>query len=380
MALRRMGHDITFVVDSAYRLHRPEFRYAEIARPYPAWIRNFAGVPDKYWKYLLPNRSVRDIREAVRDCDAVIASGLWPVIARRLGKPYIAMLAGSDLEVYADPHAMLHSQSGHLAASPAWSRWLKRLTYLFISHRQRAAIRDASAFIAVIPGLIPNATRLLQEIGPKGRHLFGLMTDLHDITYAVPPDNRPLRILNAARLTWKKPLRPGTCELDYKGTDILLEGFALYRRQAAVPMRLTLVRKGLDIGATQALVAQLGLDADVDWLDEMSQSDLLKAYRHADIIADQMAQSIVSGAGLDAMAVGRPLLANGRPEVMEAFLGEPSPICQASTPEQVCAQLLLLSDVGYREQVGRRSRVYVEKHFAVERVAERCLQALDLRG
>lgn len=376
-ALLRMGHQVEFVVDSGHALHRPECRYRDIHATYPAWLHDFSGVPDKYWKYLIPNKAVKNIQKIFSKCDALIVNGLWPIVAAKSGKPYVAVMTGSDLEVYADYHAMAKTQTRHLQNSSILSRPFKSIVYSQIVRQQRNAIREANGFIAAIPGLIPNADRLWRDISPRGLHLFGLMTDLADIKPVQLPNNQVPRILCAARLNWTLPMRSGTCELDYKGSDILLKGLALYLARSEVPMRLTLVRKGFDITETEALVAELGLNDAVDWLDEMSPSKLIEEYMKSDIIADQFAKSIVSVAGLDAMAMGRPLLANGRPEIMEPFIGESSPICQAANPEEVCEQLIRLSDPAERELVGQKSRAYVEKHHSTDSVAKRCLDVLE---
>lgn len=379
-ALLRMGHEVEFIVDSDYKLNRPEFRYADIQHPYPEWIHDFTGVPDKFWKYLIPNRSVASIRRVLEECDALIVNNMWPILARKLQKPYIAILTGSDLETCADYDAMKTAQSDYESKI----NWFRKIGRQIVIHnivtQQRSGIREANGFIAALPGLVANTDRVLSGIRPNGRHVFGLMTDIDDIAFHSQPNNSIPRILCAARLTWKLPMRPGTTELDYKGTDILLKGFALYLAQGGAPMRLTLVRKGLDIEATQALVAELNISESVDWLDEMTQSRLLEEYLRSDIIADQFARSIVSMAGLDAMATGRPLLANGRPEVIGTFLGEPSPICQATSPEEVSLQLFLLSDPVFRTSTGQKSRNYVERNFSGTSVAQRCLKVFHDAG
>jgi len=84
-------------------------------------------------------------------------------------------------------------------------------------------------------------------------------------------------------------------------------------------------------------------------------------------------------AGLEGMAAGRPLIANGRPEILEPMLGEPSPICQATTPREVYDQLQrLLSDDALRRHVGEESRTWVQRHFAPELAAQKIVERLAL--
>jgi glycosyltransferase involved in cell wall biosynthesis len=82
-------------------------------------------------------------------------------------------------------------------------------------------------------------------------------------------------------------------------------------------------------------------------------------------------------AGLEAMATGRPLIANGRPEIVDSFLGEKLPICQATTPQEVSEQLQrLLRDQAERARLGRESRAFVETRLSSEQAARTCLERL----
>ena len=77
------------------------------------------------------------------------------------------------------------------------------------------------------------------------------------------------------------------------------------------------------------------------------------------------------------MAVGRPLIANGRPEFLDPIAGEPSPICQATTPQEVCAQLeRLTSNRELLQRTADASRDYVQRHFSSDRAAQVCLDRL----
>jgi hypothetical protein len=83
-------------------------------------------------------------------------------------------------------------------------------------------------------------------------------------------------------------------------------------------------------------------------------------------------------AGLDAMATGRPVIGNAQREMFEDLFGEPSPICQAKTPEEVCAQLKrLVYDPAERERVGLAGRNYMEKYFNPKTAAKQIVEILQ---
>ena len=93
---------------------------------------------------------------------------------------------------------------------------------------------------------------------------------------------------------------------------------------------------------------------------------------------EQLANSAIGGAGLDAMAAGRPVIGNARLEMFEGYFGQPSPICQAQNAEEVYAQLKrLVFDPGEREKIGALGRQFVEEYCSPKRAAQTCLERLQ---
>ena len=158
----------------------------------------------------------------------------------------------------------------------------------------------------------------------------------------------------------------------------MIRGLAEYCNRSGGKLDIHLVRKGRHISETAQLVREVGLDDQVTWHDEMNQQAVLRFFREADVVIEQLAQSAVGMAGLDAMATGRPLIANGRPEIIERIAPGPSTILQATTPEHVAGHLAaLVASRSYREDVGRRSRAYIERHFSADVAARMFLNALS---
>lgn len=127
----------------------------------------------------------------------------------------------------------------------------------------------------------------------------------------------------------------------------------------------------------EAVIAEEVLTDQVTWSDEMSLTEIWDRYAASDIVFDQLGGSAIGGVGLDAMATGRPVIANAQSEMFEKQFGEGAPICQAKTPEEVSAQLQrLVFDSAERERVGRAGRRYVEEHLDISRVVQVFLQRL----
>lgn len=371
-AFRRLGHEVLFIVHRREALHRPEFRYNDVTFPYPDWIREIVFPEAASFVVDTPRR--RQTVGLLQSCDFVVLNDLGISLADPIGRPYLALLTGSDLSYYCDPQSGPRVMADITTRNPLkrlWGSWIwKRLL-----EAQRTGVRRADLVFHFARGLIPGNDAILDDVGVEdSRRIFFLMADVGAIPYTPVPDNSPCRTFCATRLTWKKPLLPGDSPLDFKGSDVMVRGLGLFCRTSGQPLDIHLVRKGRHVAETIQLVAQEGLNWLTTWHEEMSQAEIWEQYRAADIVFEQFDQGIVAMAGLEAMAAGRPVIANGRPEIFEPLLGEPSPICQAATPDQVCQQLdRLLSDPMERISVARCSRAWVEKHFSPEAAAKRIL-------
>lgn len=392
-AIKSLGHEVVFVVDSASGLNRPENRYKDITLPYPSWIVDCSPLSVDLWQRQ-PN--ISQIEKAVRvlqECDALVLNGYGFPLWARIRKPAFALLTGTDLETLADPqYADFSVGDVGEFMSPLKKLWHWRLLrtqkkfqkrskdhLLHLIGEQRNGIRHAVGVNYFPQGMLPNADRLLAELGvDEGRRMFFLMADIERYDYTAYPINRTLRLFNVARITWRKPRDYFTCELDYKGTDVLIRGLGMFVRESKIPIEIRLVKKGADLEVTRQLIDEEGIASNVTWLDEMDQSQLCDEYKNADIVSDHFGQGSIGMGALDAMAVGRPVMANGKPDIFRKALGEAPPICHATTAKEVCDQLLrLAADRDLRENIGKQSRLYVEKYCTLESAASIILEKLS---
>ena len=375
-AFRDMGHEVVQFVDSTERLNRPESRYTDVDLPYPDWIVDISG--NRVRDMLFPTSRQRTLKKALARFDLLVLNGQGMALASGAGRPAFCLLTGSDLEYMAN----WASLSQEFTGSRKRAGWLRALlsasAFAGVVRRQRACIRHAFGANYFAKTLAPAGDRLLETlgVGPERRTAF-MISDVTAIQPRASPVNagQRLRVFNVARLNWQLPRPKHLSDLDMKGTDVLLKGFAQFAAARDVQAELVLVGKGHDVTATKALAAQLGIDTMVIWLDEMTQAAVFEQYALADVVAEQLSTSVIGMGGLDAMAAGRPVIANARPEVFEKLIGEPSAVLQATTPEEVCKHLCrLVDDPSYRVNVGRQSREYVERHFSPHAAA---LQILD---
>lgn len=374
-ALRDLGHEVCVVVTSQELLHRPESRYLEFKKGYPDWIVDAAQLSE--WEVITLSQSMAPLLDLLSACDALVLNdtgpSLWPLVRR----PAIALLTGSDLEYYGSFATLEARSSNWDPAYKASAEGQMNLNLLreFIQ-RQRDGIREA-LMVAYMPrGLVPTGDVLLDELGvPDAKRVFLRLAELELVKPTPALHNNPIRIFCATRLTWKLPIEPGRSLLDYKGSDIMIRGLGLFYRQTGVRLDIQLIRKGLHVAETEELIEEEGLTDQVTWSDEMSLTEVWSQFARCDVVIEQLANSVMGLAGSDAMAAGRPVIGNSRPEVF----GQGLPVCQAKTAEEVYVQLKrLVFDPDERERMGALGRAFVEENCSPERAAQTCLERLKL--
>ncbi len=412
-ALQRRGHDVRVVIDQQHPLDRPECRYADVPFPYPDWIREVA--PVEMGDVVFQTSRWRTALDHVRDCDALVLNKFGYDAATRLPVPAFCLTTGGDVEFWANPDAAeafacaidgqpharewirramqlervdWPSLAGVIDAAPTPVRRmaLKQLFRMFV-RRQRAGLRRAIAISGLPDGVSPAMAAVLGACrAANAPRLHLMMADIGWIAPQPPPVNPVLRVFNAARILWKGPFPPLVGDWESKGTDVMLTGVALWHRRTGRAIDLRLVEKGASVAATKDLVRALGIEPLVSWQPELTQAGVFDEYVRADIVTEQCGTHVLGMAGVEAMAAGRPVIANGRPELYTSLSG-PYPVAQAATAEEVAAQLDRLSDPAVRARVGADGRRFVEQHLSpdaaarqvesllLSAVAARCIRA-----
>jgi glycosyltransferase involved in cell wall biosynthesis len=381
LSLKKLCHQVVFIIDYNFqeRLYRPEYRYPEISYPYPKWICEIGPRKGTLQYVFSPPKRQRLLR-ILNQCDAVILNGHGHAIKSFLKStiPSISMLTGSDLEIMAN--FSMFDQISKVRKpclrflSPVKSHLVKRQISL-----QREGIRQAISVNYFPQGSFPFGDKLLEDIrGKDGKRTFFMMTDIDRIPFHPIPENRVIRIFNVCRFTWHEPFPAGISPWENKGNDIMIRGFGQFYRETGAELDIHFVEKGTSIQHTKELIQREGFAHLVTWHLEMTQKEVFEQYRLADIVFEQLGNNLVGMGGLDAMAIGRPVIANGRPEFLEPIIGAKSPICQACTAEEVCEQLKrLVFHQEQREQIGKASREYVARYFSADNAAQECLAILE---
>jgi hypothetical protein len=181
--------------------------------------------------------------------------------------------------------------------------------------------------------------------------------------------------VNGARLNWK-PLPDGFCGLDHKGTDVMLKGFADFIARGG-DAELVLFRKGQHVAETEALVESLGIASHVIWRAEVTLHEYHAEITQADVVCDNLGETIPGMASLDALAHGVPVIANFRPEINHPTFPKPVAACQARASADVTAHLTTLArSIDARVDAGRAAWDYAKRYFSPVACAVRCANDL----
>lgn len=372
--IRNLGHEIHFYVDAPPRekLHRPECRYKEYAR-YPEWMFDVhPPLPLVSYVFAQVFFSQLITRLNSQDYDGIVLDGLALSLGSHLAAPKFALLAGSDLDILCDPKSL---NGRDFVRSSGVIKGLARLAlHRLLLPRQRAGVRECGGFSYFPEGINPRGEELLDDIY-QGQSPYRLQirgTDVEQLGY-VPPSERSgdaAIVFLGVRHLWREPLPAGFSSQENKRNDVAIRGIAEYLSQSQHRPRFVSVEKGPDVPASKALASELGIGEHLEWVAEMTQAEIFEWYRGSDIVIEQLGDHLPGAVAWDSMVTGRPVIANGRPELFQRAIPEPSPLCQASAPSEVAEWLhRLVSSPGTRREIGLASHRYVKEHLDMKDTA-----------
>ncbi|HEX2027357.1 MAG TPA: glycosyltransferase [Nitriliruptorales bacterium] len=159
-----------------------------------------------------------------------------------------------------------------------------------------------------------------------------------------------------------------------KGLDLLVDAFTTVVRTMPEARLVVAGREGAQSADLRAAVARAGTARAVRFLGVRDDvADLLCA---ADVFACPSRWEGLSGAVVEAMAMGTPIVASDIPPVREALGGESNARLVPHGRPDALAQAVLatLNDPRDAQQRARRARARFSKHFTIDAVADRMLE------
>ncbi|MGH2353224.1 MAG: hypothetical protein ACRDJN_16580, partial [Chloroflexota bacterium] len=254
------------------------------------------------------------------------------------------------------------------------------------------AYRTADYCVITNPDVVGSARRL----GLQRYRFIPHPLDETKYTPAAEPETplrTELRRQTGAEVIFLCPTRhEWSSAFDSKRSDRVIRAFARYcrgegngssgpggsgagRGEAGERPRAALVlsRWGRDVRASEALIEQEGIADRVVWRHPMHKLRLLDHYRAADVVLDQLNESVGTFGTVtaEALSCAKPVIMYFNPAVHEWCLPELPPIESALTEQEIEARLVALAtDPARRERVGRASREWVLKWHGWQRCAD----------
>lgn len=293
---------------------------------YPDWIK-FYDTNNRFW----PLQIIKKMRE---NYDILHTYVELPIFASFSGKKFIANVQGSDLREL------------------AFSNSIKGILL-------RRAYKKAKAII--LPGV--EGLSLLEKLKLKNGIFIPAFTDLKSFTAPINGknvSNEKLTIFNPSHQLWS-----------IKGNDILIKGFKKFVENFP-NSNLIIVKHGPDSNKSVSLIKKLNLEKNITFLDgTLSTHDLKKMYYTSDIIADQFIIGELGGIGREVLSMQKPLLTYCWSKKYKELLSESPPIANASSPEQITKQLILLSDKKNREKLAQDGYNWIHKYYNPDAISKK---------
>jgi len=152
---------------------------------------------------------------------------------------------------------------------------------------------------------------------------------------------------------------------DIKGNDILIRGFQKFLQNNSNALLIT-INIGRDAKKSQELVTSLGIEKRVIFLERLNASELLNYYNIADVIADEFILHGIGGIGIEAFCCAKPLLTSCNEKCYLDMHSVSPPALNATTTDEICEKLELLKDRKMRQEIGRKSREWVDHYQSPE--------------
>ena len=182
------------------------------------------------------------------------------------------------------------------------------------------------------------------------------------------PDLKPppgeVRFFSPTRHHWRDRSRSWS-----KGNDVFLRAAARLAREGR-RFQILLVEWGKEVAESRALIEALGLADRVTWVAPMHKETLWETYLTHHAVVDQFVLPAMGGVSMEALALGRRLIAALDLPCCEEFFGA-APPCLAAMTEDACvaAMTAVLDDPGDQAGIGAAAAEWIRQYHSAERIA-----------
>jgi glycosyltransferase involved in cell wall biosynthesis len=143
-------------------------------------------------------------------------------------------------------------------------------------------------------------------------------------------------VFHPSRQHWDAGFRDPSLE---KGNDIFIRGFARFLSDPAVRAGAVFVEWGRKVEESKQLLAACGIRDRVRWIPPLPRGPMCDVIEATEVVADQFVLGAFGSITPQALCARRPALLRFDEDLHRWCFPEPPPVLNASTPDEVCAQL-----------------------------------------
>ncbi|MBM4133178.1 MAG: glycosyltransferase family 4 protein [Nitrospira sp.] len=356
--LRRKGHQVRVFTDQAAADHdRPEWECVD-AGELAAVPRVAVDVDVKRW--LLGGVRERRFRAQLAEADVVQTFGEGVIWSGGCGAPDTVLSIGDDLDILPFRMDSLRIRVYAQVLRRAQRR-CRAVCYTMPPQEDSCRLLGLTN-ARFLPCAIPIDTAAYRPLSSAERATVRARLGLPSDAFVV---------FQPSRQEWTCPERPGS---NHKGNDRFLRAFARFVKGWGKEAWLLAVMKGRDVERSQALAQALDVDDRVRWIPQQNKTGLRECLGASDVVADQFTYGFYGISTLEAMAVGRPILAHMDGTALEAFGVEAPPVVSVRSEEEIYGALCRLAERREgAEEIGAAARGWMIRHHGWETVVERYL-------
>lgn len=373
--LRAKGIDAEMFLDnsSKYGQDYPWWEDAHLTPDtLPEWIHYYPIKPN----FLFPNSEFKKMIAEFSKCDVALVSGWGPIVASTAKVPFFFFSHGADIDVTFFNEKLRKA----LRDIVHFKKPSGIKSALLFGSKQRKAINKADR-IGILMGYQIN--NYVKKMGLLHKMvLIRLPWDIEKYKPAYNPtvekkyNKYDLVYFMSTRHSWKSIWN------DVKGNDKFIRAFARFVKEKKPNVKLVCVHKGQDVSASKKLIASLGIENHIEWINEINK-DGIRAYNSLSnvIVVDQFWHDdwlkkfkediqhprVGFGAtGIEALCASRPLISLFFDE--DFYDGNHPPMLSAFTEKEIYQRLVESLEMGVegRKELGKRGYEFVKKYHGWE--------------
>jgi glycosyltransferase involved in cell wall biosynthesis len=165
----------------------------------------------------------------------------------------------------------------------------------------------------------------------------------------------------------------GRHNIEQKGLDLLLDGFAIYRRQGGT-LQLVLIGGGSDTVRLRALARELGVAGWISWPGILPVNELRSMLQGGAAFVHTSRFDVLPTACLEAAALGLPLFTSQETNFADYILPRNAGwICRSNVPVEIASTMFLIERTSPAERIamGENARRMIDEELRWDLICEK---------